>query len=105
MTTVLLADDHQLLRQALKRALEDSGFQVIAEAENGEDAVRLTQKFRPSVVVMDVSMPVLNGIDATRRIHEDRPELPVIVLTMHQENQVKTEALRAGAAGFLSKDC
>jgi DNA-binding NarL/FixJ family response regulator len=105
MTTVLLADDHQLLRQALRRALEDAGFEVIAEAADGGDAVRLTEKFRPQVVVMDVSMPVLDGLEATRRIHALRPDLPVVVLTMHGDDHVKSEALAAGAVGFLSKDC
>src|SRR5512143_3863602 len=80
---VLLADDHQLLRQAIRRALEDAGMTVVAEAADGGEAVRLAGELRPDVVVMDVSMPVLDGIEATRRVHADWPELPIVILTMH----------------------
>lgn len=105
MTTVLLADDHQLVRQALRRALEETGFLVIAEAADGEDAVRLAEKFAPEIIVMDVSMPVLDGIEATRRLHASRPETPIVVLTMHGDEQVRARAIQAGACAFLSKDC
>jgi DNA-binding NarL/FixJ family response regulator len=105
MTTVLIADDHQLLRQALRRALEDSGFRVLSEAGDGEEAVRLVQQDRPDVVVMDVTMPVLDGIEATRRIHAATGESKVLVLTMHDEDALRVKALRAGAVGFLTKDC
>ena len=81
MTRVLVADDHQLLRQALRRALEDSGFDVVAEAGDGEEAVRLVTLLGPDVVVMDVTMPVLDGIEATRRIHAATGEAKVLVLT------------------------
>lgn len=105
MTTVLIADDHQLLRQALRRALEDSGFRVVSEAGDGEEAVRLVMQDRPDVVVMDVTMPVLDGIEATRRIHAATGETRVLVLTMHDEDALRVKALRAGAVGFLTKDC
>jgi DNA-binding NarL/FixJ family response regulator len=105
MTTVLIADDHQLLRHALRRALEDSGFRVVSEAGDGEEAVRLVQQDRPDVVVMDVTMPVLDGIEATRRIHAATGESKVLVLTMHDEDALRVKALRAGAVGFLTKDC
>jgi two-component system, NarL family, response regulator DegU len=105
MTTVLIADDHQLLRQALRRALEDSGFRVVSEAGDGEEAVRLVMHDRPDVVVMDVTMPVLDGIEATRRIHAATGETRVLVLTMHDEDALRVKALRAGAVGFLTKDC
>lgn len=105
MTKVLVADDHQLLRQALRRALEDSGFEVIAEAGDGEEAVRLVTLLRPDVVVMDVTMPVLDGIEATRRIHAATGHAKVLVLTMHDEDALRVKALRAGAVGFLTKDC
>jgi DNA-binding NarL/FixJ family response regulator len=105
MTTVLIADDHQLLRQALRRALEDSGLRVVSEAGDGEEAVRLVQQDRPDVVVMDVTMPVLDGIEATRRIHAATGESKVLVLTMHDEDALRVKALRAGAVGFLTKDC
>ena len=105
MTRVLVADDHQLLRQALRRALEDSRFDVVAEAGDGEEAVRLVALHHPEVVVMDVTMPVLDGIEATRRIHAATGDTKVLVLTMHDEDALRVKALRAGAVGFLTKDC
>lgn len=105
MTTVLLADDHQLLRQALRHALEDSGFSVVSEAGDGDEAVRLTKELHPDVVVMDVTMPVLDGIEATRRIHADDVEARILVLTMHDEDALRAQAIHAGAVGFLTKDC
>jgi DNA-binding NarL/FixJ family response regulator len=105
MTRVLLADDHQLLRQALRRALEDSGLTVVSEAGDGDEAVRLTAEFHPDVVVMDVTMPVLDGIEATRRIHEADADARVLVLTMHDEDALRAQAIHAGAVGFLTKDC
>ena len=105
MKTVLIADDHQLLRQALRRALEDAGFRVVSEAGDGEEAVRLVALDRPDVVVMDVTMPVLDGIEATRRIHAATGDTRILVLTMHDEDALRVKALQAGAVGFLTKDC
>ncbi len=105
MTTVLLADDHQLLRQAVRRALEDAGFDVAGEAGDGEEATGLAARFQPDVVVMDVTMPVLDGIRATRRIRELAPSSRVVMLTMHGEESLLAEAIEAGAAAFLTKDC
>src|SRR5438477_6690648 len=82
---VLLVDDHQLLRQAVRQALEHAGMEVVAEAGDGSEAVRLARELTPDVVVMDVSMPILDGVEATRRIHALQPELPIVVLTMHGE--------------------
>jgi DNA-binding NarL/FixJ family response regulator len=101
----MIADDHQLLRQALRRALEDAGLEVVAEAGDGEEATRLVSLHRPDVVVMDVTMPILDGIEATRRIHAATGHTKVLVLTMHDEDALRVRALRAGAAGFLTKDC
>jgi DNA-binding NarL/FixJ family response regulator len=105
VTRVLLADDHQMLRQAVRRALEDSGIDVVGEAGDGDQAVMLTESLRPDVVLMDVSMPVLDGIEAARRIAASGSESKVLVLTMHDEDALRARALRAGAAGFLTKDC
>src|SRR5581483_1232468 len=103
---VLLADDHQLLRQALRRALEDAGTgAVVLEACDGDEAARYAAEQQFDVVVMDVTMPVLNGIEATRRIHERQPRLPIVVLTMHDEQALRVEAIEAGASAFLTKDC
>ena len=101
---VLLADDHQLLRQAIRRALEDAGMTVVAEAGDGGEAVRLAGELHPDVVVMDVSMPVLDGVEATRRIHDDHPDLPIVIITMHGDEALRRDAVNAGAAGFLTKD-
>jgi DNA-binding NarL/FixJ family response regulator len=104
MTTVLIADDHQLLRQALRRAMEDAGLVVLGEAGDGAEAVQLVDELRPELVIMDVTMPVLGGIEATRRLHAAHPDLPIVVLTMHDEDALREEALRAGASAFLTKD-
>ena len=101
---VLLVDDHQLLRQAVRQALEHAGMDVVAEAGDGSEAVRLANEIAPDVVVMDVSMPVLDGVEATRRIHAVHPDLPIVVLTMHGEDAQRREAIEAGATGFLTKD-
>ena len=101
---VLIVDDHQLLRQAVRRALEDAGMDVVAEAGDGSEAVRLAAEITPDVVVMDVSMPVLDGVEATRRIHDDHPELPIVIITMHGDEALRRDAVNAGAAGFLTKD-
>jgi len=101
---ILLADDHQLLRQAIRRALEDAGLSVVAEAGDGGEAVRLAGELQPDIVVMDVSMPVLDGIEATRRLHGDFPDLPIVILTMHGDEALRRDAVEAGASGFLTKD-
>jgi DNA-binding NarL/FixJ family response regulator len=79
-------------------------LEVVAEAADGSEAVRLATEMTPDVIVMDVSMPVLDGIEATRRIHAEHPDLPIVVLTMHGEDAQRREALDAGATGFLAKD-
>ena len=80
---VLLADDHRMLREALRHSLEEHGFDVVGEAGDGEEAVTLAGEFRPDVVLMDVTMPVMGGIDATRRLRERHPDVRVVILTMH----------------------
>lgn len=105
MTTVLVADDHQLLRQALRRALEDAGFFVVGEAANGEEAVSLAASLHPDVAVIDITMPVLDGIQAIRIIHSALPDVALVVLTMHGEDRLRLDAFEAGASAFLTKDC
>jgi DNA-binding NarL/FixJ family response regulator len=104
MTEVLLVDDHQLLRQALRRAFEEAGLVVVGEAGDGAEAIRLASELKPDVVVMDVTMPVLDGVEATRRLSAQMPDLPIVVLTMHGEAALRREAIDAGASGFLTKD-
>jgi two-component system response regulator NreC len=103
---VLLADDHNLVRDGLKGLIEkDAGMKVIAEAENGRKTVQLAQKLRPNVVIMDVTMPDMNGIDATRMIKEKNPEVRVIGLSMHSDRRYVLGMLEAGACGYLLKEC
>ena len=105
MTRVLLADDHTMLRQSLRRALTENGLDVVGEAGDGEDAARLAIELQPDVVLMDVSMPVLDGVEATRVIRDRAPSVQVVILTMHADKGVLDRAIRAGAVGYLVKDC
>lgn len=102
---VLLVDDHQLLRQSLRHALESQGFIIAAEATDGKDGIRLAEQLLPDVVLMDVTMPVLDGIEATRRLNSSHPDIPVVILTMHDEPELVARAVRSGAVGYLVKDC
>ena len=102
---LLLVDDHKLLRQGLRRAVEEAGFDVVGEAGDGEEAVRLAVELQPDLVLMDVTMPVLDGIEATRRLRQSTPEARVVMLTMHGEEETISRALRAGAVAYLLKDC
>jgi DNA-binding NarL/FixJ family response regulator len=105
MTRVVLADDHRMLRDSLRRSLEDHGFDVVGEAPDGAEAVRMVQTLRPDVVLMDVSMPALDGVEATRQISRVAPESQVVMLTMHADGDVMARAIQAGAVGYLVKDC
>jgi len=102
---LLLADDHRMLRQGLRRSLVDEGFEVIGEATDGLEAVKLVDALLPDVVLMDVTMPGIDGIEAVRRVHEAHPEVRVVMLTMHADAEVIADAIRAGACGYLVKDC
>ncbi len=101
---VIVADDHPAVRAGLRLALADRGIEVVGEATNGAEAVRLGVEHEPDVVLMDVTMPVLDGIEATRLLREQRPGVRVVVLSMHAETAVAARALRAGACGYLVKD-
>jgi two-component system response regulator NreC len=102
-TRVLLADDHSLLRQGLKTLLEKQGFQVVAEASDGQETLRSVEESQPDVAIVDLSMPVLNGIDAARELKKSSPKTKVIVLTQHDEDQYVREALLAGVEGYVLK--
>jgi DNA-binding NarL/FixJ family response regulator len=102
---LLLADDHRMLRESLRRAMEDNGFDVVGEAPDGAEAVRLAEELRPDVILMDVTMPVLDGVEATRQVRDRVPGTQVVILTMHADKEVLVDAIRAGAAGYLVKDC
>jgi DNA-binding NarL/FixJ family response regulator len=102
---IILADDHKLMREGLKSLLnQQADISVVGQADNGREAVQLTERMGPDVVVMDVSMPDLNGIDATRQILSRAPRTRVIALSMHSDRQFVVEMLRAGAAGYMVKD-
>jgi DNA-binding NarL/FixJ family response regulator len=101
----MLADDHRMLREGLRRSMADQGFDVVGEARDGEEAVRLAEDLQPDVILMDVTMPEMDGVEATRQIKQDRPEVRIVMLTMHADQEVLASAIRAGASGYLVKDC
>ncbi|MCB1000490.1 MAG: response regulator transcription factor [Ilumatobacteraceae bacterium] len=102
--SVMLVDDHTMLRQGLRRSLETEGIPVVAEASNGEEAIKLALDAKPSVVLMDVSMPQIDGIEATRRIMQADARQRVVILTMHIDRDVIERAMKAGAVGYMTKD-
>jgi two-component system response regulator NreC len=102
-TKILLADDHQILRDGLKVLLEGKGFKVVAEAADGRQAVDLAEKCLPDIAVLDLAMPILNGLDAVREIQRVSPRTKSILLTMHAEDHYILEGLRNGAKGFVMK--
>lgn len=103
---ILLADDHKIVREGLRSILENElGMSVIGQAEDGRTALILSQKLRPDVVIIDISMPDLNGIEATRQILTQNPESKVIALSMHSDKRYVIQMLDAGAAGYLLKQC
>lgn len=105
-TRVLLVDDHELVRTGIRRLLDDfDDIDVIAEAESGEEAIILVRKHRPQVVLMDVNMPGIGGLEATRKLTQIDPDVKVIVVTIHLDEPFPTRLLKAGAAGYLTKGC
>jgi len=102
---ILLADDHTVMRDGLRALLErQPDMAVVAEAADGRDCVRLAAEQRPDVVVMDIAMPNMNGIEATRRITAENPRMAVVILSMHQDESYVLRALKSGAKGYLLKD-
>ncbi|NJD56689.1 MAG: response regulator transcription factor [Nitrospirae bacterium] len=103
---VLLADDHKIVRDGLRTLLEKNPDIVVAgEAEDGREALQMAQKLLPDVVVMDIAMPDLNGIEATRQILADRSAVRIVALSMHSDKRFVSEMLKAGASAYLLKDC
>jgi DNA-binding NarL/FixJ family response regulator len=100
---IIVADDHEVVRTGLRTLLEKRNWQVVAEAANGREALDLVRQLRPDVVILDISMPELNGLEATRRILQEAPHTEVLILTMHLSDQVVRDVLQAGARGYLLK--
>jgi DNA-binding NarL/FixJ family response regulator len=100
---IVLADDHVLVRQSLKSLLEREGFQVVAEASDGREALRHVQSLQPDIAVMDISMPALNGVEAAREVSLACPKTKIVLLTQHDEQQYLSEALEAGVKAYVLK--
>jgi DNA-binding NarL/FixJ family response regulator len=102
--SILIADDHELVRKGIRMVLEGRpGWEVVAEASNGQDAVKKVQETKPQVAILDISMPVLNGLEATRQIAKSSSETKVLILTMHEADPMIQKILEAGAQGYLLK--
>lgn len=103
---VLLSDDHRIVREGLRTLLDkEPDIEVVGEAEDGRSMLELARKLKPQVVIMDITMPDLNGMDATRKIIEELPDVKVLALSMHTDQQFVGGMLKAGAIGYLPKDC
>jgi two-component system response regulator NreC len=103
--TILLADDHTIVRQGLKKVLEaEPGFRVVGEASDGREAISQVELLKPDIVIMDITMPMLNGIEATRQIKKNNPKVKIIILSMHSHNRYISELFGLGASGYLLKD-
>jgi two-component system, NarL family, response regulator NreC len=103
-TRVILADDHVVVRQGLKGLLEREEIQVVGEASDGQEAIALAAKLTPDIAVIDIGMPILNGLEAAREVRKASPKTKAILLTRHDEDQYVTEALRAGVKGYVLKN-
>jgi DNA-binding NarL/FixJ family response regulator len=103
---ILITDDHQLFREGIANLLSASPqIEIVGQAGNGLEAIEKARKLKPDIIIMDLSLPVINGVDATRILHEELPQTKVLVLSMHAEKNYIKEALEAGAFGYLFKDC
>lgn len=104
MIKILLADDHSIVRAGLRRIIEDSGdIEVIAEAADGHEAVQKAHETQPDVAVIDISMPIMDGLEVVSQIHHYYPKMPILILTMHEEEQYVFRAISAGAKGYITK--
>ena len=101
----MLADDHRMLWEGLSRSMSEHGFDVVGEARDGVEAVNMAYSLTPDVVLMDVSMPEMDGVEACRQVRLAVPNTKVVMLTMHADQDVLANAIRAGACGYLVKDC
>ncbi|AKO94726.1 response regulator [Priestia filamentosa] len=104
-TKIVIIDDHQLFREGVKRILDfEQDFEVVAEGDDGEEAVKLVEEYNPDVVIMDINMPGLNGVEATKQLIEEYPDTKVIILSIHDDETYVTHALQTGALGYLLKE-
>ena len=104
MIRVLLADDHSIVRAGLRRIIEDAGdIEVIAEADDGREAIRLVREYSPDVAVVDISMPGLDGLEVISQLQTFNSDIPILILTMHEEGQYVVRAIEAGAMGYITK--
>ena len=104
MIRILLADDHSIVRAGLRRIIEDSGdIEVIAEAADGHEAVQKAHETQPDVAVIDISMPIMDGLEVINQLHHYYPKMPILILTMHEEEQYVFRAISAGAKGYITK--
>lgn len=105
-TKIIIADDHKMMRDGLRALIEKKpGFEIVAEAENGLKVLELVRKHLPELIIMDIGMPDINGIEATRKIISEYPDIKIIALSMHSDKRFITRMLEAGASGYLMKDC
>jgi DNA-binding NarL/FixJ family response regulator len=102
---LMLADDHRMLREGLSRSMSEHGFDVVGEARDGVEAVNMAYAVQPDVILMDVSMPEMDGVEACRQVRSSVEGTRVVMLTMHADQEVLANAIRAGACGYLVKDC
>src|SRR5258707_9293859 len=102
---ILLADDHQIVREGISGLLTKEGFDVVAEVDSGREAVRIAREHAPDIVLIDISMPDLNGIEATKQIRAENRKIKVIGLSMHSDKRFIAKMLGAGATGYLRKNC
>ena len=106
MTTIVLAEDHHLVRQGFKLVLTaEADFKLVGEAADGLEAVQLAEKKKPNVLLLDLMIPRLHGLEVTRQVHKDSPATKIVILSMHADEPYVMEALRNGASGYVLKDC